>query len=76
MADFSSPNIITAYAVPPSMANRIRPGKRPVSSKSSAIVINKNGDVRLAIGGTGGTHMISGIASVSCHSNYLSILVI
>jgi gamma-glutamyltranspeptidase/glutathione hydrolase/leukotriene-C4 hydrolase len=66
MADFSSPGITTTYGIPSSKANRIKPGKRPVSSKSSAIVIDNNGDVRLTIGGSGGTHMISGIAAV-CH---------
>jgi len=66
MADFSSPGITGAYGIPPSKANRIAAGKRPVSSKSSAIVIDNSGDVRLVIGGTGGTHMISGIANV-CH---------
>lgn len=65
MDDFSTPNITNSFGVPASPANFIEPGKRPMSSMSPAIILDKNGNVELIIGGAGGTKITSSVAYVS-----------
>ena len=64
MDDFSRPGAYDAYGVPSFTTNFIVPGKRPMSSMSPSIILDQNGNVRLAIGGEGGTHIISSVSKV------------
>ena len=65
MDDFSSPNVTNVYGYAPSEENFIAPRKRPQSSMSPILVTDENDNVRLAIGGSGGSRIISGVAYVS-----------
>lgn len=64
MDDFSTPGLVNAFGVSSSPANYIVPGKRPLSSMCLVIVIDGNGDVKLAIGSAGGSRIVTAVAYV------------
>lgn len=68
MDDFSVPGKLNAFGIPPSPTNFIEPGKRPMSSMCPSIVLDRNGDVLLLIGGAGGSKITTSTAIVSINS--------
>lgn len=62
MDDFSTPGKRNSYGVPASPANFIVPGKMPLSSMCPIIIVDRDGNVQLLIGGAGGIKITSSVA--------------
>ncbi|KAL7787758.1 gamma-glutamyltranspeptidase [Trichoderma ceciliae] len=67
MNDFSIPGVSNEFGFAPSVANYIRPGKRPLSSITPIIAAFPNGTLYAAIGAAGGSRIISATAQVLWH---------
>lgn len=64
MDDFSSPGVVNYFGLKPAPVNFIQPGKRPQSSSSPVIILDRHGDVDVVIGASGGTFITTALAEV------------
>jgi gamma-glutamyltranspeptidase/glutathione hydrolase/leukotriene-C4 hydrolase len=65
MDDFSSPGLSNFFSLKPSPANYIEPGKRPMSSMSPLIILDSKNEVKLVLGASGGSKIVSAVSFVS-----------
>lgn len=71
MDDFVSPRLINKFGLPPSKYNHIKPGRRPLSSMVPSVFTDAEGNVKLVVGGAGGTMITTGVAMVSLRNCFL-----
>ena len=65
MDDFSIPNASNSFGLYPSESNYVQPGKRPLSSMSPSILVEKSSGKVLIVGGaSGGPRIITSTAQV------------
>ena len=69
MDDFSTPGQDNYFGFPASEYNYIQPFKHPMSSMTPIIVTDKNDDVVLVLGSSGGSKIISAVSQVNFNYN-------
>jgi gamma-glutamyltranspeptidase/glutathione hydrolase len=65
MDDFSAqPGVPNAYGLIGAEANAVEAGKRPLSSMTPTVILDEEGRVKMSVGGSGGSHIISSTLQV------------
>lgn len=72
MDDFSSPNKENFFGLLPSISNYIKPNKRPMSSMSPLIIIDREGKVKLILGASGGSKILTSVSQVAIKTLWLN----
>ena len=72
MDDFVSPKITNKFSLSPSKFNRIRPGRRPLSSMAPTVLVNGFGQPELILGASGGSKITTAIALVALRSKFFN----
>ncbi|XP_060521433.1 glutathione hydrolase 1 proenzyme-like isoform X2 [Cylas formicarius] len=62
MDDFSFPYYENYFGLPGSPNNEMKPGKRPSSSMSPSVIVDKDGDAKMVLGASGGTQITTSVA--------------
>lgn len=74
MDDFSTPNLVNTFGFEPSKANYIKPGKRPMSSMSPTIIVDrKTREPKLVVGASGGSRIITAVAQVAIKTLWMGM---
>lgn len=68
MNDFSIPGVPNEFGFEPSVANFIRPGKRPLSSVTPVIASFPDGSLFVTVGSAGGSRIISATTTALWHT--------
>ncbi len=64
MNDFSYPSRNDSNACKQTKVNYIEPGKRPMSSTTPTIILDKSGKVKMVVGASGGSKITTAVAQV------------
>jgi gamma-glutamyltranspeptidase / glutathione hydrolase / leukotriene-C4 hydrolase len=72
MDDFAFAGFANDFNLPPSAANSVRPGKRPLSSMSPTIFLDAEGRARLIIGAAGGSKITTATALTAVRQLWLN----
>lgn len=72
MDDFVSPGVSNKFMLPPSKYNRIKPGRRPLSSMAPSVFVNGHGDPILIVGASGGAKITTAVATVALRNIFLA----
>lgn len=70
MDDFSFPYFKNFFGLPGSPNNELRPQKRPLSSMSPTIIVDKNKEAKMVVGASGGTVITTSVAWVNILSDH------
>ena len=73
MDDFSNPGSVNSYGYIPSVQNYIKPKKRAVSSMSPSIIVDNENNVKLILGASGGSKIISAVAQVAIKALWMGL---